>query len=237
MPRRGPTSLFPSYFPSPTSGFLPNATFSSNPSKHRLGPSLSAPIKPSSGPTCHSSCLPQLLLSHRQLEALSSRQFDRGLDSPCSLRARPTPICTDSVCLYPIAGSVHPIWTAEPGFERTCFFFSSKMSGYNHSHQLDEATSPSRYCFHSFSSWEAVLLYHYLFLFMLLCISCTLFLCQGRCPSFFLSASSSSFTKAMALDIDQYVPGLGHGLDRRYPGYRFQGQLSCPNWRASCIAI
>lgn len=46
------------------------------------------------------------------------------------------------------------IWTAKPGFERTRFFFSSNMPGYNH--QLDEVTSPSRYCFHSFSSWEAV---------------------------------------------------------------------------------
>lgn len=89
-------------------------------------------------------------------EPLLPPSLGRGLHSPCITHTQHQPagryhsICANCWTTHSPSGS------AKPGFERTRFFFSSKMPGYNHNRRLDEVTSPSRYRFHSFSCWEAV---------------------------------------------------------------------------------
>ena len=188
MPRRGPTSFFPSYFLSPTPGFLPNATFSSNLLNQR----------PWSFPFCSYKTLvwthlPSLLLtppgcflSHRYLKrSLPSRQFDRGLDSPCSLRARPThqlvqiqSVCTQLPDPY-IPSGLPSLVLKGPvsSFLPRCLAITTSLTKPPlHLGIVFIFSVPGRpFCL-------------YLFCFMLLRFSCTSFLCQGRCPSFFLPA-------------------------------------------------
>lgn len=123
-----------------------------------------------------------------------------------------TPIGTDLICLYPIAGSIRPIWTAEPGFYGPVSCFLPRC--------LATTTSLTKPPLHlgivfilSVTGRPFCLC---LLFFMLLLLRLYAFPMSGTL-SLVLSASSSSFAKAITLDLDQYVPGIGHGLHRTCP--------------------